>query len=426
MNKRQVIDYYRKNNLAKRMVENTENREIGGTFSSGGYTSRPKILEYEKDLLQMVKQGVVAFHGSVERWKNPMELDTSLSKEAMDRLRSGWDLIIDIDSNTSLGLDAAKAAAKRTITVLEKNGVESYGLKFSGRRGFHISIPWPAFPKQVGFKETRKQFPRIPQAVAGYIRNEIKEGLLDELIEMKGSHQGLIKEMKKDGEELFSFEFVDVEKNWGSRHLFRLPYSLHEKSWLVSLPLARDELEGFEKSDARPEKVEIDNRFFKKAEANEASGLVERALNWYSQQNKRRKRPTNKKKKKDLKPEEPVDEEKFPPCIKTILKGVEDGRKRSVFILINFLRNMNWDWDRIEEKLEEWNQNNRKKLSKNYIDTQLKWFQRQNKEMLPPSCDNEMYYRSFGVCHPDKVCKQGGDEIVIKNPVVYPFRKKGD
>src|SRR3989344_7190915 len=40
-----------------------------------------------------------------------------------------------------------------------------------------------------------------------------------------------------------------------SRHLYRMPYSLHEKSGLVSLPLDPDKVLEFEKSLAQPEKV---------------------------------------------------------------------------------------------------------------------------------------------------------------------------
>jgi len=43
-----------------------------------------------------------------------------------------------------------------------------------------------------------------------------------------------------------------------------------------------------------------------------------------------------------------INEDLFPPCIKNILnnKEIEDGRKRSLFILINFFTNIGWDWDK--------------------------------------------------------------------------------
>src|SRR3989344_8368465 len=41
-----------------------------------------------------------------------------------------------------------------------------------------------------------------------------------------------------------------------SRHLYRMPYSLHEKSGLVSLPLDPNKVLEFEKPMARPEVVQ--------------------------------------------------------------------------------------------------------------------------------------------------------------------------
>ena len=40
-----------------------------------------------------------------------------------------------------------------------------------------------------------------------------------------------------------------------SRHLYRMPYSLHEKSGLVSLPISPDKVMGFEKEMARAETI---------------------------------------------------------------------------------------------------------------------------------------------------------------------------
>jgi hypothetical protein len=53
----------------------------------------------------------------------------------------------------------------------------------------------------------------------------------------------------------------------------------------------------------------------------------------------------------------------------------------------------------------------------------LRWHLRQQRNLLPPNCDNEQFYANIGVCTPDKYCKSGTDKITIKNPVNYPFRK---
>ncbi len=420
MDRKEIIDYYKREEVVSSILEVSKDREVGGTLYNGSYTKRPNVLQYKNDLMGMVRSGSVAFHASVERWKNPMKLDTKMRKEDMDRLRKGWDLILDIDSD--MGLDAAKLAAKRIIEVLENYGIEKYGIKFSGRRGFHIGIPWKAFPMRVDFERTSKQFPRIPQAVAAYIRKEIKSGLLQDLIELKGSFHRLSEELEGHVEKMTPFAFVEVEKDWGKRHLFRLPYSLHDGTWLVSYPLKKDEIDSFSMEDTEPGEVEFGRMFLKDVKRGCAKDLVVDAVNWVSKKKKHEDEKEEEVKK--ISPTDPVPEKKFPPCIKNILGGLSDGRKRSVFILITFLRRMGWDWEKTEGRLDEWNDKNDPPLPENYINTQVKWFKRQERNLVSPSCDNDLYYKSFGVCEPDEKCKQGTDEIQIKNPVVYPFKKK--
>ncbi len=422
MDRKEVIDYYSKEEVVRSILSASENREVSGTLSSGGYTSRPNVLQYTSDLEEMVKKGCVAFHGSVERWKNAMKLDTKMRKDDMDRLRRGWDLILDIDSD--IGLEGAKMALKRIVDLLKDYGIENYGMKFSGRRGFHIVVPWKAFPERVDFERTEEQFPEIPQAIATFIREEIKPDLLQDLIDLKGSFHKLSEELEGHADRMTPFAFVDVEKDWGKRHLFRLPYSLHDSTWLVSYPLKEEEVDGFEMEDAEPENVELGRDFIKDVEKGCAKDLVVDAMNWMSKRRKKEEDKDGEEEVDEIKPEDPIPEERFPPCIKHILEGLSDGRKRSVFILITFLRRMSWDWEKVEEKLEEWNDKNDPPLSENYINTQIKWFKRQDRKIVAPSCDNDLYYKSFGVCDPDEKCKQGTEEIQIKNPMVYPFKKK--
>lgn len=422
MDRNEIIDYYSKEEVIQSILQASNNREISGTLSSGGYTSRPNVIQYSSDLEEMVKKGCVAFHGSVERWRNPMKIDTKMREEDMDRLREGWDLILDIDS--AIGLKGAKMALKRIVELLKRYGIEGYGMKFSGRRGFHIVVPWKAFPKKVDFEKTSNQFPEIPQAIATFIRNEIKSDLLQDLIELKGSFHKLSEEMEGHLDRMTPFAFVDVEKDWSNRHLFRLPYSLHDSTWLVSYPLKEEEVEDFEMEDAEPGNVELGREFIKDVESGCARELVIDAVNWMSKKKRKQEEEKEEETKEEIEPEDPIPEKRFPPCIKHILEGLSDGRKRSVFVLITFLRRMSWDWEKVEEKLKEWNNKNDPPLSENYINTQIKWFKRQERDIVSPSCDNDLYYKSFGVCDPDEKCKQGTDEIQIKNPMVYPFKKK--
>ena len=411
LGKRKIYDYYSNEKILDKIVKNCKNREISASLYNGSYINRPNIILYPRDVLEMVKGGAVSFHGSVEHWKNPMRLDLKLNDEELNEIREGWDLIIDIDS--AMGMDAAKLAAKRVLEFFKKYNIKNPGLKFSGNRGFHIGIPWKAFPKKIDYEKTKNQFPTIPRIIASYMRNEIKDDLMNDLISLKGSLRDLVKEIDQHLESISPYIFVEIEKDWGSRHLFRLPYSLNEKSWLVSMPIGGlDELESFKLENASPDKIKGDLDFFRKTEEGEATELVIDAIDWYSQQKK-----TEKKKGKKIKNLKRIPENKFPPCIKNILNGLSDGRKRSVFVLANFLGTMGWKHNEIEERIKKWNTKNNPPLNDNYISTQLKWFERQNRNLLPPNCDNKHFYKSFGVCKPDGKCKK------IKNPVVYPFKK---
>ena len=118
-------------------------------------------------------------------------------------------------------------------------------------------------------------------------------------------------------------------------------------------------------------------------------------------------------------PQVKVPEELFPPCITLLLKGVsEDGRKRAVLILVNFLRQMKYSLEEIEQLMLDWNKKNYEPLREGYIRSQLSWYKRNPQNLLPPNCANDMYYKGIGVCKPDGLCTK------IKNPIQYVKRKE--
>jgi DNA primase large subunit len=115
----------------------------------------------------------------------------------------------------------------------------------------------------------------------------------------------------------------------------------------------------------------------------------------------------------------------FPPCIRNISAGLEDGKKRGLLILINFLNSCNWEYDKIEEYIFKWNENNKPdKLRETYVRGQLRYYKQQasqskeNKDrMMPPNCDNKGYMIDTQFCNPDGLCKS------IKNPVQYAKKR---
>ncbi|MBN2202650.1 MAG: hypothetical protein JW700_00475 [Candidatus Aenigmarchaeota archaeon] len=403
-----VIKYYSREDIQKEIIRITKNREVVGSMKKGAFLSRPDIIVYPNDILERVKKGVVAFHCSVERWTQPMQLSTELSPRELNDMRIGFDFIIDIDAKAKL--EHAIVAARLVVEFLKDMGIKPT-IKFSGSRGFHIAIAKEAFPEKIDFKQISTRYPEIPRALADYIRDSIKERLMEELIAMEGGVSSLVKTVDTVSE-LSPYEFLEIENDWGNRHLFRMPYSLHPKFWLVSKPIRFEELKHFNRLQAKPENVKTDVKFLVNKEG-EATELLLKALEWKAKQPKKEDIP--KEFKGGKKYSTPIAEENFPPCIKNILKGIPDGKKRSLFTLITFLKNMNWTPEDIESRILEWNNQNYRPLSTRFIRTQLKWHTRQSRELMPANCNSTMFYQSLGVCQKERYCR--------KNPVNYVYKK---
>ena len=207
------------------------------------------------------------------------------------------------------------------------------------------------------------------------------------------------------------------------RHLYRSVFSLHEKSGLVSIPINPDKILEFEREIAQPNNIPNERTHFylqyrfldiNKSRKDEAKKLLISALDWrprviIEDEEKRDKIYRDRIYIDNLKGEK-IPEEMFPPAIKDILKGLEDGRKRALFILMNFLNAVNWKYDEIEKKIYEWNEKNRDPLRESYIKGQLNQLKKQKTIMLPPNYDNDMYYKDLKIGTEDERLKN-------KNPV---------
>ena len=413
-----VWNYYSRKDVQDALLKAAKDREIVGVFSNGNFGKRPNVLIYPNDILELVKQGVVSFHGSVERWSNPMALESGMIKQEFDRLRKGWDLIIDPDCPD---FELAKLATKTIIKALEDHGIRNYSLKYTGGNSFHIGIPFELFPEKVNFIETRILYPDLPRKILEYLKDYIRESLREEILSFDNPlsiarrvGKSITEIMDKDG--LNPSRIVQIDSMLvNPRHMFRLPYSLHERSLLVSLPIRFSQLDKLKKEDSHPSKVKVDVEFLdREFKLKEASALVVEAMDWSEKHKIVEEKVPYTGPKRMIKE---ISKKYFPPCILKCLNGLPDGRKRSVFILTNFLRNMGWSWDKVESELIEWNKKNTPPLPQNYIRSQLRWHKREKRNLLPPNCDNEAFYRDMGVCFPDELCRN------MKNPINYPFRK---
>lgn len=416
-----VWNWYSRESVQRAILEASKGREVASIYKEGNFGKRPNVLNYPGDILQAVAEGSVSFHGSVEHWSNPMKLDVGMAKPDHDALRTGWDIFIDPDVPD---FEIAKVAVGQIVEALKDHGVLNYSVKFSGGKGFHIGIPFQSIPEKINLQPSSAMYPELLQKiiefVKWYIRDQLREALLavdtPNMISQR-INKPLAEITNEEGLEPFKVVSMDI---FSSRHLFRLPYSLHEKSMLVSLPIRYDKLAAFEKEMALPEKVRIDERFLQqRVPSRDAEALVVEALDWASKNKVELKEVVQKEKNFAAQRMRYIPEEMFPPCIRHILNsGLADGKKRAVFILINFLRNMGWKTEQIEKRIEEWNEKNFPPLRTNYLRGQLRWHFRAEKPMLPPNCENENYYKSLGV---HSLC-QSLHEAGIKNPVSYPFR----
>lgn len=402
-----IRQYYEQDEVIDRVVSVSEYREVAPTYPNG-YGSRPDAINFPGDFLDLVNNGAVALHASVERWKNPLLID---KVNSLEDLRTGWDLVIDIDCDHSFEL--SKETAELVVEELRQHGIENVSVKFSGNRGFHIGVRSEAFPEKVNEIELAEMYPRLPRGIIDYLREQLE----DEMVE-KVREYGFEEEMEVD-EGLDPYQVSDIENDWGQRHLFRLPYSMHDGSWLVSLPIDPDEISSFEKEDALPEEVDFGETFLEDYDEGEATNLVVQAMDFIDEREEEKIQERKKRKDRGFeRPDDAIPEEYFPPTIENILEGLEDGRKRGLFILINFFRTVGYGWKEIESRIWEWNdEKNSEPLREAYVKSQLNWHKKREETVPPPNYDANGYYRDMKVYEGDPL------EQKVSNPVSYAFRK---
>ena len=200
------------------------------------------------------------------------------------------------------------------------------------------------------------------------------------------------------------------------RHLFRMPYSLHEKTALASVVLSKDEIENFDPlRDADPLRIEIRD-FLPMNKLGEAMRLLMSALEWKKRiLGEEEIQNVNKRnyEYKDLEIKG-VSEEIFPNPIKKLLNGLKEGRKRGLFVLLTFLRSLNFSPDYINTKIREWNSKNEPPLKEGYVKSQIEWHLKQKRKILPPNYSNDNFYKDLGLL--DEKPRE-------KNPIVKVLRE---
>lgn len=477
-----ILKHYKRADIQAAILKNSCSREVGLKYSNGSFGKRPQVLMYPKDIIQAAQEGVTSFHVSEEHWSNPMQLKTGLSIKELDELRSGWDLIIDVDCPA---WEISKLITHHIVQALLKHDVKSVSVKFSGNKGFHIGVPFKAFPAKVYDRDAKNEFPEGTKRVLSYLgwfvdseennkafsRDLLSvysfEGLSEELslnqseftvgksgdadknkkktfylcqscgFSTAGDHASYITcprcksiirpertasrpAAKKDGEvkldiqKILNLDAILIS----SRHMYRSVYSLHEKSGLCSTPVDPMNVLAFEKKMADPATLKVtDFKFLDDTNtaAGEASALLREAYDFVPELPQDDDKYSKPREYEEV--TEAIPEQYFPPCIQYILRGVRDGRKRGVFVLLNFLTSVGWTYEMIQERLDKWNQANHEPLKEGYIESHIRYHKNNKKRVLPPNCGNDLYYEKSHDCQNDPFHK------FIKNPVQYAKRK---
>ena len=273
----------------------------------------------------------------------------------------------------------------------------------SGSKGFHLIVPWKAFPKEVNNVPTSSMFPEWPRIITKYLSATMEKDLVKEISSI-GKPNKYIRDFEASKEVMPDLILVSP------RHLFRTPYSLHEKTSLASAVIDVNNIKNFDIMEADPLKVKI-KEFMPECREGEAKELLLQALDWSKQTE-----PEKHEKKEDFKPIklDKISDSYFPPSIQKILQGVDDGRKRALFILLNLFRSIGMEKDELEKRIEEWNKKNQVPLKEGYIKAQLMWSYR-NKIIPPPNFDKD-YYKAIGVIPTQ-------EELRLRNPINYVIKK---
>jgi DNA primase catalytic subunit len=412
-----IIRFYSDKGIQEQLIASAKQREVVARYNDR-VGARPDSISYPADIMDMVNKGATSFHYSVERWSNPLALIQEASKKDLDKLRIGWDLILDVDCKH---VEYSKICAQLLVEALEFHSIKNYSVKFSGGTGFHIGVPFESFPNKINNREIAMEYPEGPRTIAFYlkqmIKNHLGERILDfESIKEISKRTGLKFDQLVTNNEFDPYKVLNIDTvAFSSRHLMRMPYSFNEKKWLVSVPLRKKDIESFTTKQAEFKNVRAELGFLTESRENEAKQLFMQSYDWFAKE-----QITNQIKELTEKyaiPQQAIPKQFFPPCVQLIYNGIDDGRKRAVFVLINFLKSCGWNHASVEGEVLEWNKKNPEPLSETYIKTQLKWHERLKDTYLPPNCSNANYYKDINICKPDNNCKN------IKNPVVYPFIK---
>lgn len=242
-------------------------------------------------MLRFPYRGIVSVFSSVSLYREIQGLN---SKNASSR-RIGYDFFLDLDADN---LSDAKRTTVAVSKILDSYDISTYKIKFSGRRGFHLTISSDCF------NLSPSSFPSAPLLIMQFLKSRLKPS---------------------------SRRNVKFDPSvYKIRQMMRLAYCLHQKSSLVALPLSISDVKAFKVSDAKPSPSLKVNFFWLELspKINEAKNLYADALAWDAPRKRKRKRRVR------LPIPSPPPSSKYRYIERLLGNPVLDGRHRLLWLVI--------------------------------------------------------------------------------------------
>ncbi len=202
----------------------------------GGDTTRWIFIDEPDELVDWVRQFAEGFHGHIR---------------AEDG--SAW-FVLDIDAR-SLPLEMARLATQYAAGILEKQGLAPL-VKFSGSIGFHLmwNVPDCMDLSDAALWEIEQ---RAITAIACEVEHLMEaDDAAAPIRAAVGPDKPLITTSSADREQRDGLLFDQLILRDNAP--FRVPFSMHPKSGLVTVPLRAEDLATFDPDTATPEAVAAD------------------------------------------------------------------------------------------------------------------------------------------------------------------------
>ena len=242
---------------------------------------KPKMFNYHRNEQMTLKKK----RANINRIRKVLKWFESFKEFEFDenskRIIENYENLFNSDISTIQIKNIIKKDSEMVYDVSVEETESFFGnyypvlLHNSGSKGFHLIIPWKAFPKEINSLKTSDMFPEWPRIIVEYIREKIKQMLIEKISDLERPNK-YVKNFRVSDDVMPDLILVSP------RHLFRMPYSLHEKTALASVVLYPEELGNFQLKDANPLKAEI-REFIPNSGEGEAQELLIQSLDWYNE-----------------------------------------------------------------------------------------------------------------------------------------------